>query len=428
MIETIRSLKFRVLVHALFLSLATCGLLSAVAARAQTEGAGSDTVDIHLGPGSDGEDDGVIRVGSGSRGGKVDISLGSAHVRVDDGNEGDIVLMGDDIFIEKDEVIDGNVVAIGGSVTILGKVYGDAVAIGGTLTLGDSAYVSGDAVSVAGGFERSRTSRVGGEKVQVGLKLPMPFWKAKTPRQSTFIELMRWIVFYLIVFAFAAVALYLGRDRIAFASEYLGREPFPSFLLGLLSPFLALVAFVLLLITLIGIPVALALIFLYPIFMFLGWVVAGHRVGASVEHGSGGTQVRTVFIGLLVISGLHMLSVLLRGLGVGGFPIFFLLLAGMIISFTSSLVGLGAILGTRFRSRPTPPAPPAAAPPPSSGLPPGTPSPYAPMAPLSPNPPVAPSPPMAAPAPPAPPAAQPPPASEGPADPPPQPTRGPDSP
>ena len=50
---------------------------------------------------------------------------------MDDSGDGDIVLMGDNIFIEKNEVVDGNVVAIGGSVTVLGKVYGDAVAIGG---------------------------------------------------------------------------------------------------------------------------------------------------------------------------------------------------------------------------------------------------------------------------------------------------------
>jgi len=119
--------------------------------------------------------------------------------------------------------------------------------------------------------------------------------------------------------------------------------------------------------------VALALIFLYPLFLFLGWVVAGHRVGCCRGQGeeptvrtmmignqvipggstNGGTvTVRTVFVGLLVISGMHILYVLLRLFGVSGFPITFIMLAGFFVSFTASLVGLGALIRTRFRLPP----------------------------------------------------------------------------
>jgi hypothetical protein len=333
--------------------------------------------------GSDAE---TLIIGDGRRRGAVDINLGRrGRIQVDSDMEGDLVLMGDDVFVDRDDVIDGDAVAIGGSVTVLGTVLGDAVAIGGNLTLGDSAVVSGDVVSVGGGVNRPKSARVGGEVVHVGVSLPFLGGVPKSRTQSSILDLIRWIVFYLIVFAGAALAIYLARDRIGHASNYLAREPVWSFLLGLCSPFLALVVFVLLCITIIGILPAVALILLYPVFMFLGWVVAGHRIGSAIGQGGPAVTVRTVFIGLLVISGIHMLNVFVRVLGIGGLPLFLVQLAGITVSFTSALVGLGAILGTRFRRPPnTMPqvAYPAPGPPPT--YPPGPGTPYPPAQPTAP--------------------------------------------
>src|SRR5262245_26664641 len=45
----------------------------------------------------------------------------------------DLVRFGEDVEIAADKVIEGDVVAIGGSVTVYGRVKGDCVAIGGTV-------------------------------------------------------------------------------------------------------------------------------------------------------------------------------------------------------------------------------------------------------------------------------------------------------
>jgi hypothetical protein len=342
---------------------------------------------LHRNSESTGSSAETLIVGRGDRRGSVDINLGRrGHIQVDSDMDGDVVLMGDDVFIDKNDVIDGDAVAIGGSVTILGTVLGDAVAIGGNLILGDSAVVSGDVVSVGGGVTRPKGARVGGEVVNVGVSLPFLGGVPKSRTQSTFLDLVRWMVFYLIVFAAAALAIYLARDRIGYASAYLAREPVPSFLLGLVSPFMALVAFILLCITVIGILPAVALIFLYPVFMFLGWVVTGHRIGSAVGHGGPAVTVRTVFIGLLVISGIHMFNVLVRVLGIGGLPLFLVQVAGFTVSFTSALVGLGAIIGTRFR-RPPEPIPQGMSYPVQGGPPPV----YPPAPPVTPYPPAPPS-------------------------------------
>jgi hypothetical protein len=138
---------------------------------------------------------------------------------------------------------------------------------------------------------------------------------------------------------------------------------------------------VLLCITLIGIPVALALLVLYPVFIFVGWVVAGHRIGRSVAAGE--TPLRTVFAGLMILAGLPILFAFLRLVGIGGFLSFIVIFTGIMISSMGAFAGLGAILGTRFRRAPVgppsspemvittaPSAPPPPAPPPPSMSPP----------------------------------------------------------
>jgi hypothetical protein len=90
----------------------------------------------------------------------------------------DRVQFGRSIVVEENEDIDavvcigcsihmmgtcGDVVAIGGSITIEGTVKGDAVAVGGGMHLGDNASVSGDVVTVGGGLTRHPNAVVKGE-------------------------------------------------------------------------------------------------------------------------------------------------------------------------------------------------------------------------------------------------------------------------
>lgn len=322
--------------------------------------------------------------------GPVTVDLGRrGTLQIDpDSDDGDKVMIGESLVIEKDQIVEGDAVSLGGSVTVYGHVLGDVVSVGGSVELGDSALVGGDAVSVGGGVRKSSTAIVGGETVQVGISGPLSGWFSKNvpghieenkPQRHVF-GLVKWLVFYLILFAFAALSLVLARDRIGFASNYLSREPLPALLLGISSPVLVLIAFVLLCITLVGIPVGLLLLLLYPAFVFLGWVVAGHRIGLAVRQERELSPVQTVFGGLLVLTGLHLLRVVLKAFGMGGFFVGLLGFAGFMVSFVAALAGLGAIIGTRFRRGPaTPMMPPVAQMPPGMAPPP-------PVPPMSPGP------------------------------------------
>ena len=66
----------------------------------------------------------------------------------------DIVRVGENITIEAGQTVRGDVVAVGGTVTVLGHVRGDAVAIGGDVDLTGGGTVDGDAVSVGGTVKR----------------------------------------------------------------------------------------------------------------------------------------------------------------------------------------------------------------------------------------------------------------------------------
>ena len=65
------------------------------------------------------------------------------------------VHIGSDILVAEDELVTDPVVAIGGSVTVLGKVDDDVVAVGGSVHLGPKAVVRGDVTSVGGRIEQS---------------------------------------------------------------------------------------------------------------------------------------------------------------------------------------------------------------------------------------------------------------------------------
>ena len=83
---------------------------------------------------------------------------------------GDMIRFVGNVLIEEDEVVVGDVVTIGGSITVLGNVVGDVVAVFGGVKLGPKAVVDGDVVSVGGKTEVSEGARVSGE-VFVGAPL-----------------------------------------------------------------------------------------------------------------------------------------------------------------------------------------------------------------------------------------------------------------
>ena len=188
---------------------------------------------------------------------------------------------GGDVTVERNERLEGDAVAIGGSVTVNGEVTGDATSIGGTLTLGPDAVVRGDAVSVGGTLNRAPGSRVEGDVTEVGggrggvgfrrgVWFPAlfgTFWSRIGSLASTASRLAVLAMVALIVVAF-------GRNAVERIAARTAAAPVRSGLIGLLAeilfvPVLVLTA-VVLAVSIVGIP----LLFLLPFAVLLVMLVA----------------------------------------------------------------------------------------------------------------------------------------------------------
>jgi len=80
----------------------------------------------------------------------------------------DIVRFLGDVCIDEDEEIEGDVVTIGGSIKLKGRIDGDAVAVFGSILMAPFSTVDGDAVSVAGRVRMAEGAEVFGDIVDGG--------------------------------------------------------------------------------------------------------------------------------------------------------------------------------------------------------------------------------------------------------------------
>lgn len=273
----------------------------------------------------------------------------------------DIVKIGESVEVKENEVVRGDVVCIGGDVTVAGIVEGDAVCIGGTLTLDSTAVVEGDAVAVGGSIQRHDDARVEGESISINIgPLGRGFPWNVAPAIGRFSKLgpfmglafmarvARFIA--VLVIAILVVAFLPGPTR---RLETATRKSFwRCFLIGLLGEVLILPFFIFLIISIVGIalvPVAivgLAVAFLFGLigFSLLAGNIFFSRFRTSPVHPVGATAMGVLLINILVLLG-ALIGVAVLPLGVG------IVVVGKIAVWVAYTAGFGAVILTRFGSR-----------------------------------------------------------------------------
>jgi len=326
----------------------------------------------------------------------------------DVGDSNDLVRFGEDVEIPADKVIDGDVVAVGGSVTVYGRVKGDCVAIGGTVRVKGSGVVEGDAVSLGGGVTTADSASVKGSNVSVGA------WPFKGEGRgamipllgifglSAFAGLVCRVVQFLLTIFFAWIALLLFRERMTHAADRLGEQFGKSFLYGLLgwagllvtvpagiilTVLVGALAIVILAVTIIGIPVAILLavaLVLAVVGLVIGAMVAvfiaylegamflGRRILGRTRRATA-SPLRTVAYGLLLMVGLAIIGKMMGFVGLVflmPIGIAFGIAAGM-LAVVMTTAGFGAMMLTRFGKAPLgwPAGAAASAPSPSAASP-----------------------------------------------------------
>src|SRR5262245_2802409 len=276
----------------------------------------------------------------------IERNIDHGPIVVDSGSG--IVRIWSDAHVPAGDTVDGDVVAVFGSVTVEGAVTGDVVAVLGSVHLKDGARVDGSAVSVGGHLEQGEGVTVRGETVQVGLS-PITFG---LPARSVILFAIAagWLVSLFTGWIFALM-FPTGMLRVGTVVE---RRPAASFFLGLLSMPACLVGIVLLCITVIGIPLAVLLPMAYMLMGYAGQLAATAVLGARLSR-------RTLANGLMtpLLVGTLFVAVLL-GIGgivmVGGHasqPVaLFFLLSGCLLLLGLGALGTGAFLLSRFGTRP----------------------------------------------------------------------------
>jgi len=309
--------------------------------------------------------------------------------------DNDVVQVGQDIVIERGEHVLGHVFAMGGNITVRGMVDDDVVAMGGDVTLEDGATVRGDVVSLGGAVQKAPSATILGSNVTVG-GLGKRFWDFRTlnlvGNGVRFLTAVANLAFWLFI---GWVVILMSAERSRRVLARLEQAPGTSIGVGLLGVLalipatiaVALVA-VLLVVTIIGIPVAAILLLGYVVAVVavllwggvLGATALGDWIVRRLAPRLGEpTLIRATLIGMIALGVLPLVGPLFRAMGIAIPPAAILgallTVIGRIIQCAAMLAGIGAVLNARagqvepiripWGSRVTPvaPVPPPAAPP-----------------------------------------------------------------
>jgi hypothetical protein len=258
-----------------------------------------------------------------------------------------------DARVPAGEVVQGDVVAVFGSVDVEGTVAGDAVAVFGSVRLHPGARVEGDAVAIGGVLDHPTGAQVSGQSVALGFFLPG--WGPPSLAVLLGVVLMGWLATLFVGWLLAL----LFPERMKRIGATASRHTAGSLFLGLLSAPLFVIALVLLVITLVGIPFAFLLVILYPFAIWAGQIAALSVLGSKIlrrKPGEGGLVAPigagSLLVGLLFVAG--AVCAIPEG-PVRTLSLFFTLF-GVLLLLGLSIIGTGALILSRVGSRSAEPA------------------------------------------------------------------------
>ena len=303
-------------------------------------------------------------------------------------SNGDRVRIGGSVEVGPNEVVNGDVAAIGGNSTVRGQVLGDVVAIGGTATidgpvrgdvvsvgggttLGPQAEINGDVVVVGGPLRRDPAARINGEVKEIGLG-EINFWPGFRPsvdgaRGALFgsglgslFALVSTLTRLAVMVILASIVLLFARDYVERIGVRAASEPVKAGAIGLLIQLLffpvLIASIVLMVITIIGIPLLLLVPFAIlaaVLLALVGFTAVAYDVGRLAMNRFGTTTGQNPYviaaIGIAVVLSPLLIS---RLVGIaGGFLVpvtWALLIVGLCAEYIAWTIGLGAIALVRF--------------------------------------------------------------------------------
>jgi hypothetical protein len=293
------------------------------------------------------------------------------------------VLTGDHV-VARGEVVEGDMVVVGGDLRVEGEVRGNAVVTGGDLVMEEGGRVLGNAV-VSSGELIDHGGRILGEMRTVDLgdreRVEVVAAAPRAPRApehaarfggSWFEPIGRGIAGVFSTLAFGLVLAGIGAALVFYGLPYLRRvsgtvrsSPGRSAAVGLAASFLIVPAVVLLVVALpvsiIGIPLLLVAVPLYPAVVVaafgFGLLAVAHLVGEYTAEQRGGfdfsyrNAYAYVFFGIALLLAPLLAGHMVGMIGFLGWAGVLLKVVGGMILWVAATVGMGAVILTRGGTR-----------------------------------------------------------------------------
>lgn len=248
----------------------------------------------------------------------------------------DKVRFGGDVVVDEGtEVKDA--VAVGGSVTVNGKVRDSAVAVGGSVILGRNAVVGKDVVSVGGAVKQEQGSKIHGDVVEVnipGVSAIIPFF-FEDPSSSWF-----WIfkiTIFLGVLALAVLMVAVLPKPFNLISSNVQQNLGKVILWAVLGLVVLIPLAFFLLISIVGIPLIPLEVFLVGIAFLFGYIAIAQLIGDKIA-----ALVKKPALGVIWLTVMGLLALWL----IGWVPFL-----GSLVKATVIVLGFGGVLATLFTSR-----------------------------------------------------------------------------
>lgn len=247
----------------------------------------------------------------------------------------DIIKLGADINIPKGMTV-RDVVAIGGNVTVSGRVEQDVIAVGGSVTLMANSYVGREIVVVGGKFMKDASAQVKGETSQVYMPHFLPSFMNVFKGGWLAVWVAMKVLALLGFLGLAVLLIALMPAHLGSAAAALERSFAAMLIWGILWMILIVPIAVLLAISIVGIVLIPIEVLIAALAMILGYIVAGMFVGKKIFL----SLKRAPLPFADAIAGILLLAIVSLVPFIGALVIAVFLVAGF-----------GAVLTTRFGTR-----------------------------------------------------------------------------
>ena len=244
----------------------------------------------------------------------------------------DLIKVNTDAEVTKDMVVN-DVLAVGGNVTVLGKVEGSVIAVNGSINLKPGSYVKEEIITVGGNVVKDDGAEVGGKITQIHIPRFVPSFKGLLKGGW----LAAWVTISLIVLigflGLAILLIALIPDHIGTVVSALEKSFVPMLLWGILWMILIVPIAVLLALSLIGVILIPLEILLVVLALVIGYIASAVWIGKTILLSFRKATVPFVdaILGIVILFVISLIPVV-----------------GAIIKILFVTAGLGAVITTRF--------------------------------------------------------------------------------